>query len=274
MEERKTGKLYIVGTPIGNLRDITVRALEVLKSADLIACEDTRHTLGLLTHFGIRKPLVSYYKPKEKEGAERILASLRRGDTVALVTDAGMPCISDPGALLVGRAVNEGIEVSSAPGPTAVTTAMALSGICEPVFVFIGFLPPKKRDAIRVLERCARAEATIALYSSPHSVNDDLALIYEVLGARRVVTARELTKIYESVEERELPFTIESPKGEYVLLVRSEEKREDAPQGTLKEQAEALISAGVSKKDAVKRVARDNGVPKDEVYKLFIGREE
>ena len=135
------GKLYIVGTPIGNLKDITLRALETLKEVDLIACEDTRHTLGLLTHYEIKKPLISYYKPKEREGAERILRNLSEGKNVALVTDAGMPCISDPGSILVKEAREAGYDVVSVPGATAVTTAMALSGILEPVFVFIGFLP-------------------------------------------------------------------------------------------------------------------------------------
>ena len=135
----KKGRLHIVGTPIGNMGDITFRAIETLKAVDLVACEDTRRTLGLLTHFGIKKPLVSYYKPKEREGARRVLASLERGDEVALVTDAGMPCISDPGALLVKEARDEGFEVTAEPGPTAVATAMALSGILEPVFVFAGF---------------------------------------------------------------------------------------------------------------------------------------
>lgn len=267
----KRGKLHIVGTPIGNLGDITARALETLGSVDLIACEDTRHTLGLLTHFGIKKPLVSYYKPKEREGAERILASLERGDEVALVTDAGMPCISDPGALLVDMVRSRGFEVTSEPGPTALTTAIALGGITRPVFVFAGFLPPKKKDASELLMRCDSAKGTTVLYSSPHSINDDLALIFDVLGERKVTIARELTKVYESVTQVVLPHSIEEPKGEYVLLIGADETPQPKPQGTLKEQVERLIAGGTNKKDAIKQVAKLNGVPKDEVYKLMVG---
>lgn len=264
----KKGRLHIVGTPIGNMGDITLRAIETLKAVDLVACEDTRRTLGLLTHFGIKKPLVSYYKPKEREGARRVLASLERGDEVALVTDAGMPCISDPGALLVKEARDAGFEVTAEPGPTAVATAMALSGILEPVFVFAGFLPPKRKDAEALLTRCDSAKGTIVLYSSPHSINDDLALIYATLGERDVHIVRELTKVYEGVDEVTLPHVIDEPKGEYVLLIGAASAEEQKPQGSLKEQLAAMIASGVDKKEAVKRVAKFNGVPKDTVYKL------
>ena len=264
----KAGKLHIVGTPIGNMGDITLRAIETLKAVDLVACEDTRRTLGLLTHFGIKKPLVSYYKPKEREGARRVLASLERGDDVALVTDAGMPCISDPGALLVKEAREMGYEVTSEPGPTAVATAMALSGILEPVFVFAGFLPSKRKDAEALLTRCDKAKGTIVLYSSPHSINDDLKLIYTLLGDRDVHIVRELTKVYESVEKVSLPYETEEPKGEFVLLVEAKAENEEKPQGSLKEQLAAMIASGTDKKEAVKRVAKLNGVPKDMVYKL------
>lgn len=266
------GKLYIVGTPIGNLKDITLRALETLKEVDLIACEDTRHTLGLLTHYEIKKPLISYYKPKEREGAERILRNLSEGKSVALVTDAGMPCISDPGSILVKEAREAGYDVVSVPGATAVTTAMALSGILEPVFVFIGFLPSKKKEKTALLSQYKDLKASLVFYCSPHDIKDDLKLFYEVLGVRKVSVIRELTKMYESVDEGTLgEFEIEEARGEYVVIVHASEKKEESkPEGSIEEQVGALIASGVSKKDAIKQVAKQNGLPKDEVYKKFI----
>lgn len=266
------GKLYVVGTPIGNLKDITLRALETLKTADLIACEDTRHTLGLLTHYEIRKPLISYYKPKEREGAEKILYNLSQGKSVALVTDAGMPCISDPGSLLVKEARERGYEVVSVPGPTAVATAMAVSGILHPVFVFVGFMPQKKKEKKSLLDRYSKVNASLVFYCSPHDLKDDIDCLHECLGARRVSVIRELTKMYENVEEGVLgEIEIGEPRGEYVVIVHAPEITEtEKPSGTLEEQVEALIAAGVSKKDAIKQVAKQNCLPKDEVYKKFI----
>lgn len=266
------GILYIVGTPIGNLKDITLRALDTLKEADVIACEDTRHTLGLLTHYGIRKPLVSYYKPKEREGAEKILALLEGGKNVALVTDAGMPCISDPGSILVKEAKERGIKVASVPGPTAVATAMALSGITEPVFVFIGFLPSRKKEKEALLSQYKNVRASLVLYCSPHDLEDDLGFLYEALGARKISVIRELTKVYESVLEGVLgDFVSDGARGEYVVIVHAPDRiEEQKPVGTIEEQVEALIASGVSKKDAIKQVARQNGLPKDEVYKKFV----
>ena len=266
------GKLYIVGTPIGNLKDITLRALETLKAVDMIACEDTRHTLGLLTHYEIKKPLVSYYKPKEREGAERILAALSEGNDVALVTDAGMPCISDPGSLLVKEARELGFQVVSVPGPTAVTTAVALSGITEPVFVFIGFLPPRKKERKELLSRYSKLKASLVFYCSPHDLKDELKEFSEAFGARKVSVIRELTKLYESVEEGVLgEYEAEEPRGEYVVIVHAPEFEEkEMPTGSIEDQVNALIAEGLSKKDAIKQVAKLNGLPKDEVYKKFV----
>lgn len=266
------GILYIVGTPIGNLKDITLRALDTLKEADVIACEDTRHTLGLLTHYGIRKPLVSYYKPKEREGAEKILALLESGKSVALVTDAGMPCISDPGSILVKEARERGVTVASVPGPTAVATAVALSGIIEPVFVFIGFMPSKKKDREALLSQYKNVRASLVFYCSPHDIGDDLRTLYDAFGARGVSVASELTKLYENVREGVLgDFDIGEARGEYVVIVHAPENiEEERPAGTIEEQVEALIAAGASKKDAIKQVAKQNGLHKDEVYKKFV----
>lgn len=266
------GKLYIVGTPIGNLKDITLRALETLKAVDMIACEDTRHTLGLLTHYEIKKPLVSYYKPKEREGAERILAALSEGNDVALVTDAGMPCISDPGSLLVKEARERDFQVVSVPGPTAVTTAVALSGITEPVFVFIGFMPSKKKERKELLSRYSKLKASLVFYCSPHDLKDELKEFSEAFGARKVSVIRELTKLYESVEEGVLgEYEAEEPRGEYVVIVHAPEFEEkEMPTGSIEDQVNALIAEGLSKKDAIKQVAKSNGLPKDEVYKKFV----
>ncbi len=266
------GKLYIVGTPIGNLKDITLRALETLKAVDMIACEDTRHTLGLLTHYEIKKPLVSYYKPKEREGAERILAALSEGNDVALVTDAGMPCISDPGSLLVKEARELGFQVVSVPGPTAVTTAVALSGITEPVFVFIGFLPSRKKERKELLSRYSKLKASLVFYCSPHDLKGELKEFSEAFGARKVSVIRELTKLYESVEEGVLgEYEAEEPRGEYVVIVHAPEFEEkEMPTGSIEDQVNALIAEGLSKKDAIKQVAKLNGLPKDEVYKKFV----
>lgn len=266
------GKLYIVGTPIGNLKDITLRALETLKAVDMIACEDTRHTLGLLTHYEIKKPLVSYYKPKEREGAERILAALSEGNDVALVTDAGMPCISDPGSLLVKEARELGFQVVSVPGPTAVTTAVALSGITEPVFVFIGFLPSRKKERKELLSRYSKLKASLVFYCSPHDLKDELKEFSEAFGARKVSVIRELTKLYESVEEGVLgEYEAEEPRGEYVVIVHAPEFEEkEMPTGSIEDQVNAFIAEGLSKKDAIKQVAKLNGLPKDEVYKKFV----
>ena len=266
------GKLYIVGTPICNLKDITLRALETLKAVDMIACEDTRHTLGLLTHYEIKKPLVSYYKPKEREGAERILAALSEGNDVALVTDAGMPCISDPGSLLVKEARELGFQVVSVPGPTAVTTAVALSGITEPVFVFIGFLPSRKKERKELLSRYSKLKASLVFYCSPHDLKGELKEFSEAFGARKVSVIRELTKLYESVEEGVLgEYEAEEPRGEYVVIVHAPEFEEkEMPTGSIEDQVNALIAEGLSKKDAIKQVAKLNGLPKDEVYKKFV----
>ena len=266
------GKLYIVGTPIGNLKDITLRAIETLGAVDTIACEDTRHTLGLLTHYGIKKPLVSYYKPKEREGAERILSALSQGKDVALVTDAGMPCISDPGSLLVREARERGFEVVSVPGPTAATTAFALSGIVKPVFVFIGFMPAKKKDKLSLLSQYEKVDAALLFYCSPHDLGDDLKLLGEVFGARKVSVIIELTKVYESVEEGVLgEISADEARGEYVVIVHAPDMiAEEKPEGSLEEQVQALMAEGIEKKEAIKRVAKRNGVPKDEVYKKFV----
>ena len=192
--------------------------------------------------------------------------------SVALVTDAGMPCISDPGSLLVKEARELGFQVVSVPGPTAVTTAVALSGITEPVFVFIGFLPSRKKERKELLSRYSKLKASLVFYCSPHDLKDELKEFSEAFGARKVSVIRELTKLYESVEEGVLgEYEAEEPRGEYVVIVHAPEFEEkEMPTGSIEDQVNALIAEGLSKKDAIKQVAKLNGLPKDEVYKKFV----
>lgn len=262
--------LYIVGTPIGNLKDLTERAKETLEKADLIACEDTRRTAILLSSLGIKKTLVSYYKQKEREGAEKIVALLKEGKEVALVSDAGMPVISDPGAILVRAARENGIKVETVPGPTAVTTAAALAGI-DGGFVFIGFLPEKKADKDRRLAPFLSSPLPLAFYAGPHDVRSLLDYLFHALGDRKVYLARELTKLYETLTETTLAEGCkEEPRGEYVIFV--EGKAEASPYLDLspEEHLKIYLDAGMDKKQAIKKVASERGVPKDEIYKLTL----
>ena len=262
--------LYIVGTPIGNLKDITERAKETLKRVDLIACEDTRRTAILLAALDIKKPMLSYYKQKEREGAEKIVAMLREGKEVALVSDAGMPVISDPGAILVHAAREAGISVETVPGPTAVTTAAALAGL-DDGFVFLGFLPEKKSDRDKRIAPFLHSPLPLAFYAGPHDVKAILDYLLSALGDRKVYLARELTKLHETLTEITLAggYT-EEARGEYVILV--EGKAESSPYLDLspEEHLRTYLDAGLNKKTATKKVAAERGVPKDVIYKLTI----
>ena len=262
--------LYIVGTPIGNLKDVTERARETLEKVDLIACEDTRRTAILLSALGIKKPLISYYKQKEREGAEKIVALLKEGKEVALVSDAGMPVISDPGAILVREARAAGIKVETVPGPTAVTTAAALAGL-DGGFVFLGFLPEKKSDRDKRLAPFLHSPLPLAIYAGPHDVKAILDYLYKTLGDRKAYLARELTKLHETLTEITLAEGYpEEPRGEYVIFV--EGKEEISPYLSLspEEHLRAYLEAGMDPKTAVKRVAAERGVPKDVIYQLTV----
>ena len=263
--------LYIVGTPIGNLKDITKRAEEVLSSVDLIACEDTRRTAILLNALGVKKPLVSYYKQKEKEGAEKITELLLQGKEVALVSDAGMPVISDPGAELVKRARERGVRIETVPGPTAVTTAAALAGL-EGGFVFIGFLPEKTADKKKKIEAFKASPLPLVFYAGPHDVRKLLSFLYGELGDRKAYLAKELTKLHETLTEVSLKDDLaEEPRGEYVILVEGA-KETASPLLSLspEEHLAKVLAEGVDKKTAIKRVASERGVPKDEIYQLTV----
>lgn len=264
--------LYIVATPIGNLEDITLRALRVLKEADLIACEDTRHTRKLLDHFGISKPLVSYHEHNEAARADELVERLRNGETVALVTDAGTPLVSDPGYRVVHRAVEAGIAVVPVPGASAMAAALSASGLASDQFRFCGFLPAKAGQRAQALRNLATETATLIFYEAPHRLLEALEDIQETLGARRVVIARELTKMHEEflrgtpaellAELRRRP----SIKGEITLLVGKGE-HPPAESETLEDAVRKRMEAGVPRMEAIKQAARERGLPKREAYR-------
>ena len=265
------GRLYVVATPIGNLEDITYRAVRLLGEADLIACEDTRQTHKLLEHYGIRKPTVSYHEHNEAERTAELLVRLRDGAAIALVSDAGVPLISDPGYRLVHAAVEAGIRVEPVPGPSALLAALAASGLPTDSFHFAGFLPPKSGQRARALEKLRMETATLVFYEAPHRIVEALEAVEEVLGPRPVVVARELTKLHEEFlrgtagEVRAELAARDAVKGEITLLVGrpAAPPADDTP---LDQAVGALIRGGVPRMDAIKQVARERGLSKREVY--------
>jgi 16S rRNA (cytidine1402-2'-O)-methyltransferase len=268
------GKLYLVATPIGNLEDITLRALRVLREeVAVIACEDTRQTQKLLHHFDIRKPLIAYHEHNEASRSAEIVQMLQREESVALVSDAGTPLVSDPGYRVVTAAVEAGVTVIPIPGASAVLAALAASGLPTNEFRFAGFLPPKQLARKKALEELGAETATLVVYESPHRILDTLADIQEVMGSRPVVLARELTKLHEEFlrgpagEIREQLQARSSVKGEITLVIgRAEEQSGIA--GDPLEAIAALQNAGVERMEAIKSVAKRLGLPKREVYRL------
>jgi len=267
-----TGTLYIVATPIGNLEDITFRAVRILREVDLIACEDTRHTGKLLGHYGVSKPLVSYHEHNERTRSEELLGELQAGKNVALVTDAGTPLVSDPGYRLVAGARKLGIPVSPVPGPGAFLAALSASGLATDSFVFLGFLPPKKNQRRKTLENWKAIASTLVCYEAPHRIAETLQDIADVLGARQVVLARELTKVHEEflhgtpAELLQALALRPSLKGEITLMVGKGDAPEQDEQ-PLASAVEELLQAGVPRMEALKTVARRRGLSKREVYK-------
>lgn len=254
-----SGKLYVVGTPIGNLEDMSVRAVKTLQEVDFIAAEDTRVTLKLLNHFEIKKPMVSYHEHNAREKGGEIITRLLSGQTCAIVTDAGMPCISDPGEDLVRLCAENGIDTVVIPGPSAAISALALSGLSTSKFVFEGFLNPQKNARLERLEELKREKRTIIFYEAPHKLCDTLSAMYQVLGDRKITLARELTKIYEEVIRTTLSqavalFEEKAPKGEFVLVVEGMVEEE---QSLTFEQALELIQALVDKGEPLSKAAKD-----------------
>lgn len=260
-------KLYIVGTPIGNLEDITLRALKTLKEVDIVASEDTRHTSILLQKYDIKKPLVSYYKQKENEMADKICDMISEGKNVALVTDAGMPAISDPGAILVRKARSKGLDIEVVPGPTAVCSAVALAGLKGRGFIFVGFLPEKKKDKDEILDSVKVSGMPIVFYVAPHDLSETLSYLHEKLGDRPVYACKELTKIHETVYSGTLgEIEIESEKGEFVVIVDENTETDKKDIVELIEEVNILVKKGTTKKDALKSVADKYGVSKNLLY--------
>ncbi|NLN41040.1 MAG: 16S rRNA (cytidine(1402)-2'-O)-methyltransferase [Clostridiales bacterium] len=273
------GTLYLCATPIGNLEDITLRVIRTLKEVDYIVAEDTRHTLKLLNHLNISKPLISYHKYSDEQKEEKILCLLEEGNNIALVSDAGMPGISDPGEELVRLAHKRNIHVTILPGATAGLSALVLSGLPTSRFVFEGFLPRDKKLRKKVLNQLKGEERTIIIYEAPHHLLGTLKELNEVLGNRRLAVVRELTKFYEEVLHFTLEESIEyysqnSPKGEFVLVIQGgQEDKEDDWFGDISISDHILVymDEGLSKKEAIKKVAVDRGLPKSQVYKHGIG---
>ncbi|MGA9626642.1 MAG: 16S rRNA (cytidine(1402)-2'-O)-methyltransferase [Bryobacteraceae bacterium] len=269
------GLLYLVATPIGNLEDITYRAVRVLKEADLIACEDTRHTRTLLDHYDIRTPTISYHEHNEVERAGELVERLRTGAAMALVSDAGMPLVSDPGYRLVRAAIESGISVQPVPGASAALAALAASGLPTETFRFCGFLPSKPGQRAKALEALAEEHATLIFYEAPHRILEALEAIENALGARPVVVARELTKIHEeflrgtAAQIRAQLAQRDEVKGEMTVLVgrASAPAPDDTP---VDEAVDALMRAGTPRMDAIKQVARRRGMSKREVYEKLL----
>ena len=264
------GKLYICPTPIGNLEDITLRTLRILREVDIIACEDTRHSLRLLNHYEIKKPLTSYHEHNIREKGQELIQKLIEGNNIAIITDAGMPGISDPGADLIKLSIEEDIEVVVLPGATASITALVASGLNTRKFVFEGFLPSKKKDRIKALETLVNEKRTIIFYESPHRVINSMEDMLEVLGNRNIAVVRELTKHYEEIlrgnfETALKRFNQDVVKGEFVIIVEGNTEVEKV-EVNIEEELIRHLENGLTKKEAVKKVVEDKKIPKNIVY--------
>ena len=272
------GKLYIVGTPIGNLEDITLRALRILEEVDMIAAEDTRHTVKLLNHFEIKKHLLAYHQHNEQSGSEKLLEFLTEGKNIALVSDAGMPIISDPGSVIVSRCNEAGIPVEVEPGPNAGLCALVLSGIDARAFTFMGFLGKQNKEIREGLEKIAVSENTVILYETPHRLVKTLEAMVQVIPDRKMSISREITKKYEetrmgTVQEHLDWYSENPPKGEFVLVI---EGGDGLPAGcqdlaalSLEDHVAHYKDQGMGEKEAMKQVARDRGVSKRDIYNLI-----
>ena len=268
------GVLYLVATPIGNLEDITYRALKVLGEVDFIAAEDTRHTLKLLNHFDIQKPLISYYEHNIRERGEKIISRIKEGKNAALVSDAGTPAISDPGEDLVKLCIEEGIRVIPVPGAVAAINALICSGISTKRFSFEGFLSVNKKSRIDHLESVKDSQYTLIFYEAPHKLLNTLNDMLKYFGNRRITVAREITKkfeefLYTDIENAIVHFNENQPKGEFVLIIEGADKEETSSpfdKMTILEHINYYIEAGFDKKEAMKKVATDRNISKRDVY--------
>lgn len=279
------GTLFICGTPIGNIEDITLRVLRTLKEADLIAAEDTRQSVKLLNHYDIKTPLTSYHEHNKAEKGPVLLAQLLEGKNIALVTDAGMPGISDPGEDLIRLCYENNVPVTVVPGATAAVTALVLSGMSGRSYVFEGFLPANKHARERVLEGLKRQTATIILYEAPHKLAKTLQELANTLGSRPAAVVKELTKRHETVQKAPLPdlaryYDENAPRGEFVIIIEGidyqdieNERIAENSQMSIEEHFNMYISRGMDEKNAMKAVAKDRGIGKREVYDVIKKRE-
>ncbi len=276
------GKLYLCATPIGNLEDITFRVIRTLKEADLIAAEDTRHSIKLLNHFEINTPMTSYHEFNKIDKGKYLIEQLKSGLNIALITDAGTPGISDPGEELVKMAYQAGIEVTSLPGPAACITALTLSGLSTRRFAFEAFLPADKKEKQQILKELQNETRTIIIYEAPHRLVKTLKELLEALGDRKMTLVRELTKRHETalcttVSEAIRYYDEQEPKGECVLVIEGrhyedmeKEDREQWMALSVQEHMDIYLNKGMDKKEAMKAVSADRGVPKREIYQLLL----
>ena len=277
-----SGILYLCATPIGNLGDMTPRVVETLGQVDLIAAEDTRNSIRLLNHFQIRTPMTSYHEYNKVEKAYTLIAKLKEGQNIALVTDAGTPAVSDPGEVLVQMCMQEDIRVTSLPGACACITALTLSGLKTRRFCFEAFLPADKKERGMILKELSEETRTIILYEAPHHLKKTLQELFDTLGDRRITLCRELTKKFEEVMPTTLAESIcyyekEAPRGEYVLVIegkslgdKEKEKQTDWQEISIEEHMEMYEKKGLERKECMKAVARDRGISKREVYKYLL----
>lgn len=280
-----SGTLYLCATPIGNLEDITFRVLRTLKEADLIAAEDTRNTIKLLNHFEIKTPMTSYHEYNKVDKAAYLVNKLIEGTNIALVTDAGTPGISDPGEEIVRQAYEAGIRVTSLPGACACITALTLSGLSTRRFAFEAFLPTDKKERKAILDSLVKETRTTIIYEAPHHLLSTLEELYNTIGDRKITLCRELTKLHETVQLITISSAItyyreNQPKGEYVLVISGrtlkeleEEKQQSWEKISLNEHMDIYLSKGFDKKEAMKKVAKDRGISKRDVYQALLSEQ-
>jgi len=272
-----SGKLYLVATPIGNLEDITLRAVRILQEVDIIAAEDTRHTLKLLNHLNIKKPLISYYRETEKTKAEILINKILDGKKIALVSDAGTPGISDPGEEIVQNCIKNNIEIIPIPGACAFVNALICSGLNTREFIFIGFLPVNNKNKKEKLEELKNENKTLILYEAPHKLKNTLENILEIFGNRKIVLAREITKIHEEFIRGTIQEILQQNqdfKGEFVILIEGTQKKNEEIEYlnnlSLEEHYEYYSNKKLDKKEIIKKIAKDRKTNKNEIYKYFM----
>ena len=275
MQEKKEGILYIVATPIGNLEDITLRALRILKEVDLIAAEDTRHTLKLLNHFNISKPMISYHRHNEEIRVEMLIEKLSEGNNIALVSDAGTPGICDPGEEIIKKCIEKNIKIVPIPGACAMINALIVSGADTSEFNFLGFLPLNKKNRKNKLEEIKNSNKTVILYEAPHKLKTTLTDLEDILDDRNVIIAREITKVHEeyirgSIEE--LLKVCNDLKGEIIIIIEKNNKKKENELNmlSLEDHYKFYERKGLEKKEIIKKIAKDKNVNKNEIYKKFI----